>query len=87
MSEHPLSNPVWNSLTGPHEHLGVLNGKVRRYRPEVAMFVSVENPRDPDMPGLLDLLGDTIAGFVHRGSRVAALPPGSRSSASPTCSR
>jgi ribosomal protein S18 acetylase RimI-like enzyme len=74
MSEHPLSNPVWNSLTGAHGHLGLLDGKVRRYRPEVAMFVSVEDPRDPDMPGLLDLLGDGTAGFVTEGP--VALPPG-----------
>ena len=74
MSEHPLSNPVWNSLVGPHAHLGVLDGKVRRYRPEVAVFVSVEDPRDPDMPGLLDLLGDGTSGFVTEGP--VALPPG-----------
>ncbi|MEO6012686.1 MAG: GNAT family N-acetyltransferase [Devosia sp.] len=74
MSAHPLSNPVWNSLIGQHQHLGFLDGKVRRYRPEVAMFVSVEDPRDPDMPGLLDILGEGTAGFVTEGP--ITLPPG-----------
>ena len=71
---HPLSNPVWSSLTGPHAHLGLAAGKVRRYRPEVAMFVSVEDWIDPDMPGLMEALGDTTAGFVTEGP--VALPSG-----------
>src|SRR5688572_24264746 len=74
MSAHPLSNPIWNGLTGPHAHLGLIAGKVRRYRPEIAMFVAVEDPTDPDMPGLLEMLGDGTAGFVTEGP--VALPPG-----------
>lgn len=70
---HPLSNPIWNGLTGPHAHLSVGTGKVRRYRPEVAMFVAVENPADPEMPELLDLIGDGVAGFVTEGP--VSLPP------------
>lgn len=72
MGDHPLSNPIWNGLTGPHEHLGVSAGKVRRYRPDVAVFVGVENPADPHMPGLLDLIGDGTGGFVTEGP--VALP-------------
>ncbi|MEO7224180.1 MAG: GNAT family N-acetyltransferase [Devosia sp.] len=74
MTSHPLSNPVWNSLIGPHSPHGLSLGKVRRYRPDVAMFVSVEDPTDPDMPGLLDLIGDGTVGFVTEGP--VALPPG-----------
>jgi ribosomal protein S18 acetylase RimI-like enzyme len=74
MSSHPLSNPVWNSLVGPHAHLVAGLGKVRRYRPEVAMFVAVEDPADPDMPDLHDLIGDGVAGFVTEGT--VALPGG-----------
>ena len=73
MSDHPLSNPIWNGLSGPHAHLGLSAGKVRRYRPEVAMFVAVEDFRDPDMPGLIDLIGEGAAGFVTEGP--VALPP------------
>jgi ribosomal protein S18 acetylase RimI-like enzyme len=72
--EHPLDNPIWNGLTGPHAHLGVGSGKVRRYRPDVAMFVAVENPADPHMPELLDLMGTEPAGFVTVGP--VALPDG-----------
>lgn len=74
MVEHPLSNPIWNGLIGPHAHLGLSAGKVRRYRPDVVMFVAVEDPRDPDMPGLLDLIGEGTAGFVTEGP--VALPAG-----------
>ncbi len=74
MMAHPLSNPIWSGLTGPHAHLGVGTGKVRRYRPDVAMFVAVENPSDPDMPDLPDLIGDGVAGFVTE--EPVALPEG-----------
>jgi GNAT superfamily N-acetyltransferase len=74
MSTHPLSNPVWHGLAGPHAHLGLSAGKVRRYRAEIAMFVAVEDPRDPDMPGLLDLIGDGAAGFITEGP--VSVPPG-----------
>jgi ribosomal protein S18 acetylase RimI-like enzyme len=74
MYEHPLDNPIWNGLTGPHAHLGIGSGKVRRYRPDVAMFVAVQDPTDPDMPGLLDLIGGATAGFVTAGP--VALPSG-----------
>jgi len=74
MDPHELSNPVWNGLSGPHAHLGLAVGKVRRYRSDIAMFVAVEDTRDPDMPGLLDLLGDGNSGFVTEGP--VSLPPG-----------
>jgi ribosomal protein S18 acetylase RimI-like enzyme len=74
MAKHPLSNPVWNSLVGPHAHLAKGDGKVRRYRSEVAMFVAVEDPSDQDMPELFDLMGDGIVGFVTEGP--VNLPPG-----------
>ena len=74
MTTHPLSNPIWNGLIGPHAHLGLVAGKVRRYRPEVAMFVSVEDPADPDMPGLLELLGEGSSGFLTE--LPVAVPPG-----------
>lgn len=74
MSAHPLSNPIWNGLIGPHAHLGVMAGKVRRYRSDVAMFVAIEDFTDPDMPGLVELIGDAPAGFVTEGQ--VALPEG-----------
>jgi GNAT superfamily N-acetyltransferase len=74
MPKHPLSNPVWNSLVGPHAHLAAGVGKVRRYRPDVAMFIAVEDPTDPDMPELFDLIGDGAVGFVTEGQ--VELPSG-----------
>jgi ribosomal protein S18 acetylase RimI-like enzyme len=74
MSTHALSNPVWHGLAGPHAHLGLGMGKVRRYRAEIAMFVAVEDPSDPDMPGLRELVGEGTAGFITEGP--VAVPQG-----------
>jgi GNAT superfamily N-acetyltransferase len=74
MSTHPLSNPVWHGLVGPHAHLGLGAGKVRRYRADIAMFVAVEDPRDPDMPGLHELVADGTAGFITEDP--VSVPPG-----------
>lgn len=73
MDDHPLDNPIWNGLAGPHAHLRIGDGKVRRYRPDVAMFVAVEDPADSDMPELPELIGDGTAGFVTAGP--VSLPP------------
>jgi predicted GNAT family acetyltransferase len=73
MTTQPLSNPIWNGLVGRHAHLAMGDGRVRRYRQDVAMFVAVEDPTDPDMPGLLDLVADGNAGFVTE--QPVSLPP------------
>jgi ribosomal protein S18 acetylase RimI-like enzyme len=36
----PLDRPIWASLTGVHAHLAQGEGKARRYRPEVNVFVA-----------------------------------------------
>ena len=41
MSDHPLSNPIWNGLSGPHAHLGLSAGKVRRYRPRAVAILGL----------------------------------------------
>jgi predicted GNAT family acetyltransferase len=44
MAEHPLDNPVWNALQGPHRHLKVGAGRFARYRDDVNIFAGTEAP-------------------------------------------
>ncbi|GAA3595411.1 GNAT family N-acetyltransferase [Kineosporia mesophila] len=43
---HPLDNPAWASLTGPHAHFAESVGRARRYPRDVSPFVAV--PTAPD---------------------------------------
>jgi ribosomal protein S18 acetylase RimI-like enzyme len=49
---HPLDNPVWSALSGPHFRLGASNGTVRHYDPTIAIFAGVEDPFASDFAGL-----------------------------------
>ena len=56
--QHVLDNPARAALLGPHAHLAVRRGRVVRYRPDVAGFVTM--PADPgpgDWQDLADLVG------------------------------
>lgn len=48
---HPLDNPVWHTLTGPHAHLAegadVGQGLARRYRCDISVFAALADPHDP----------------------------------------
>lgn len=74
MPSHPLDNPVWHSLAGPHQHLSLSAGRFRRYRPDVGLFAAVEDP-DAGFEGLASILdvGDVV-GLVTTGP--VAVPPG-----------
>ncbi|WP_256788465.1 GNAT family N-acetyltransferase [Frankia sp. AvcI1] len=45
-ARHPLDNPAFASLLGPHAHLAVRQGDVLRYPEDVAPFIAL--PDDPD---------------------------------------
>jgi predicted GNAT family acetyltransferase len=49
---HPLDNPVWNALGGPHFKLGATDGRLRHYDPTIAIFAGVEDPFASDFAGL-----------------------------------
>ena len=53
MAEHPLDNPVWTSLTGPHETLAECKGRAARYLPDIAPFAAL--PLEPDPQDWADL--------------------------------
>lgn len=44
MNEHPLDNPLWNSLISAQAELGVRNGDAARYRPEISAFAGLATP-------------------------------------------
>lgn len=58
MPGHPLDNPVWHALRGPHAALGQDFGPVRRYRPDVALFAAVEAPNAEPLQGLAAAIPD-----------------------------
>lgn len=73
MASHPLDNMIWNALAGPQAHLGVSNGRARRFDQEISIFAAVERPLES-----LDGLGEIIpdggrAGLVTTGP--LTLPP------------
>jgi ribosomal protein S18 acetylase RimI-like enzyme len=43
VGEHPLDNPVWSALTGPHAGLAIGRGLARRYPWDVAVFSALAN--------------------------------------------
>lgn len=46
MSEHPLDNPVWASLTSRHRTLAQVSGDAARYPAEIAPFVALRHARN-----------------------------------------
>ena len=66
---HPLDNPAWSALTGPHAHLGDRNGRAARYRPEVSAFTALDDPADAaawaDLAALLEPGAQISLGGQH----------------------
>jgi ribosomal protein S18 acetylase RimI-like enzyme len=44
---HVLDHAAWAALAGPHRHLAEVVGRAARYRTDVAPFVAVADPADP----------------------------------------
>ncbi len=65
---HPLDNMVWNALTGPQAHLGVGNGRARRYHRDIAVFAAVERPLE-SLDGIAEIIDDGLpVGLVTTGA-------------------
>lgn len=41
---HPLDNPIWTALTGPHEGLAIGRGLARQYPRDIASFAAFDAP-------------------------------------------
>ena len=65
MASHPLDNPIWHALGGPHAGFGTTDGIVARYLPEFAPFGAVGSPED--LPAL--------TAFVPSGAVVITFTP------------
>ena len=73
MAEHPLDNPVWTSLTGPHETLAERKGAAVRYLPAVAPFAGL--PLEPEPQDWGDLAALAGAGETVVLAGPERLPP------------
>jgi len=70
---HPLDNPVWSSLAGPHARFAQRRGNVLRYPADVSPFAAL--PDRPDASDWADLAALVGAGGVAALAGVRALPP------------
>jgi ribosomal protein S18 acetylase RimI-like enzyme len=41
LADHPLDNPIWAALTGPHARFAQTLGRAGRYRPDVSPFAAL----------------------------------------------
>ena len=65
---HPLDNPVWHALTGPHEKVAEGVGGARRYDPDVAPFAALPDDAPPSCwDDLADLVGPDGTAVLFRG--------------------
>jgi ribosomal protein S18 acetylase RimI-like enzyme len=70
---HPLDNPIWRALTGPHRHFAVVQGPARRYQADVAFFAGVEVLDDPARAALHELARDEPLIVARNDPAMAAL--------------
>jgi ribosomal protein S18 acetylase RimI-like enzyme len=70
---HPLDNPAWSSLTGPHAHFAERRGNVLRYPVDVSPFVAL--PLEPDAADWNDIAALAGPGALVPLAGVAAPPP------------
>ena len=56
MSDHPLDNPIWQSLANRHRGLALSRGDVLRYPAEIAPFLGVPGPGTPLSPAVETLV-------------------------------
>lgn len=72
---HPLDNPVWHALTGPHASLAVGHGGARHYPRDMAPFSALA---EPTAAAYADLAADLPTGMEARLFRPAdePAPPG-----------
>jgi len=84
VGDHPLDNPAWSSLNGPHAGFAERSGVAARYPADVSPFAGL--PEDPDAQawaGLAELVAPggavVLTGPQHRpppGWTATALVPG-----------
>jgi ribosomal protein S18 acetylase RimI-like enzyme len=58
--QHPLDNPLWHALIGPHAHLAIGSGLARQYARDVAPFAAFD---EPSAAAYADVARDLPAGL------------------------
>ncbi len=66
MARKPLDNPVWHALGGPQAAFAIKRPFARRFDPEVAPFISIEEPSDKAYRDIGDLLGAAEEAWLVR---------------------
>jgi ribosomal protein S18 acetylase RimI-like enzyme len=74
--EHPLDNPAWSSLTGPHARFAEGSALARRYPADVSPFVAIPSSAGPDAWDALHRLAGAATQVVLSGpaSQLDSLP-------------
>lgn len=70
---HPLDNPAYAALTGPHAHLAERRGNALRYPVDVSPFVAL--PQHPDAQDWADIAALAGAGAIIPLAGVDVPPP------------
>jgi ribosomal protein S18 acetylase RimI-like enzyme len=68
---HPLDNPVWHALTGPHAGVALGHGAARHYPRDIAPFAALA---EPTPAAYADLAADLPTGLEARLFRPAEEP-------------
>jgi len=63
MTAHPLDNPVWHALVGPHAGFAIGSGAARHYPRDVTPFSAIA---EPTAAAYADLAADLPAGLEAR---------------------
>ncbi len=73
--QHPLDDPVWSSLSGPHAKFSIGHGKALHYRPNVSPFSAIAEASDAAYADLaVHLPADALARLFRPS--VESLPVG-----------
>lgn len=73
MNSHPLDNPIWYSLSGPHTHIALGSGAARHYPRDIAPFAAVA---EPTAAAYADLGADLSGGQARLFRPAQESPPG-----------
>jgi ribosomal protein S18 acetylase RimI-like enzyme len=71
--EHPLDNPAYGALLGPHARLARVCGRARRYPEDVAPFLALPSP--PSLQDWRDAASLVTPGTYVAGRYGGAAPP------------
>jgi len=63
MTAHPLDNPVWHALVGPHAGFAIGSGAARHYPRDITPFSAIV---EPTAAAYADLAADLPAGLEAR---------------------